>query len=79
LLNGTRRWTLRGAASCTEIVNACDAGREGELIFREIFEQAKPKAPFKRLWISSLTNEAIREGYFLRKRPLHSLHARSSL
>ena len=49
-------------ALVSEIVNACDAGREGELIFREIYEQAKADAPFKRLWISSLTDEAIAEG-----------------
>jgi len=49
--------------SATELVNACDAGREGELIFREIYEQSNSKLPFKRLWISSLTDEAIQEGY----------------
>jgi len=51
--------------SATELVNACDAGREGELIFREIYEQSNSKLPFKRLWISSLTDEAIQEGYDL--------------
>lgn len=44
------------------LVCATDAGREGELIFRYIYIQAKCKKPFKRLWISSLTDEAIRDG-----------------
>ncbi|MCR5122804.1 MAG: type IA DNA topoisomerase, partial [Ruminococcus sp.] len=46
----------------TEIINACDAGREGECIFRYIYEYVGCKKPVKRLWISSLTDEAIREG-----------------
>lgn len=45
-----------------EIIVATDAGREGELIFRYIYEYLGCKTPFKRLWISSLTDEAIREG-----------------
>lgn len=47
----------------TEIINACDAGREGELIFRFVYVMAGCKKPFKRLWISSLENSAIREGF----------------
>ena len=47
----------------SEIVNACDAGREGELIFRFVYEQAKCKKPFSRLWISSMEESAIREGF----------------
>ena len=47
----------------TEIVNACDAGREGELIFRFVYEQANCKKPFSRLWISSMEESAIREGF----------------
>mgnify|MGYP000777896365 CR=1 FL=1 len=47
----------------TELVNACDAGREGELIFRYIYEKAGCKKPFDRLWISSMTDEAIQEGF----------------
>lgn len=47
----------------TEIVNACDAGREGELIFRYVYELAGCKAPVKRLWTSSLTDEAIRQAW----------------
>ncbi|HFK5580572.1 DNA topoisomerase III [Elizabethkingia anophelis] len=45
------------------IIVATDAGREGELIFRYIYEYLKCKIPFKRLWISSLTEKAIREGF----------------
>ncbi|MDO5398000.1 MAG: DNA topoisomerase 3 [bacterium] len=47
----------------TELINACDAGREGELIFRFVYSMAGCKKPFKRLWISSLENSAIREGF----------------
>lgn len=47
----------------TEVVNACDAGREGELIFRLCHELAGSKLPVRRLWISSLTDAAIREGF----------------
>lgn len=46
-----------------EIICATDAGREGELIFRYIYELSKCKKPFKRLWISSLTSDAIKEGF----------------
>src|SRR3712207_5101376 len=47
----------------TEVVNACDAGREGELIFAYLYELSRCKKPVRRLWISSLTPEAIREGF----------------
>ena len=47
----------------TEIIVATDAGREGELIFRYIYYYLKCKKPFKRLWISSQTDEAIKEGF----------------
>jgi DNA topoisomerase-3 len=50
------------ARTTTEIVNATDAGREGELIFRFIYEAAGARAPVKRLWISSLTHKAIGDG-----------------
>jgi DNA topoisomerase III len=43
------------------VVNACDAGREGELIFAYLYEKAKAKKPVKRLWLSSMTNAAIKE------------------
>jgi len=48
---------------CTAVVNACDAGREGELIFAHCYQLAGCKAPVKRLWISSMTDKAIREGF----------------
>ena len=47
----------------TEIVCATDAGREGELIFRLVYNKAGCTKPFKRLWISSLEDSAIREGF----------------
>ena len=47
----------------TELVNACDAGREGELIFRLVYEAAGCSKPFSRLWISSMEDTAIREGF----------------
>jgi DNA topoisomerase-3 len=49
--------------SVTEVVNACDAGREGELIFSYLYQLSGCKKPVLRLWISSLTPEAIREGF----------------
>src|SRR2546428_6673964 len=59
------------------IVNACDAGREGELIFSYIYELAGIDKPVERLWISSMTKQAIQEG-FQRLRPgpeMNSLEA----
>ena len=47
----------------TSIINACDAGREGELIFRLITQHAKAKQPIKRLWLQSMTPNAIRDGF----------------
>ena len=49
--------------SVTEVVNACDAGREGELIFAYLYGLAGCSKPVLRLWISSLTHEAIRAGF----------------
>lgn len=46
-----------------EIINACDAGREGELIFRNIIRYAGTRKPIKRLWLQSMTPAAIREGF----------------
>lgn len=46
-----------------EIINACDAGREGELIFAYIYEITKSKKPIKRLWMSSMTPEAIKDAF----------------
>ena len=54
---------LMNAPDVTEVVNACDAGREGELIFRSVYELAGCKKPMKRLWISSMEDSAIREGF----------------
>ena len=47
----------------SEVVNACDAGREGELIFRFVYNTAGCKKPMRRLWISSMEDEAIRDGF----------------
>ena len=46
-----------------EVVNACDAGREGELIFRYVYQLAGSRLPIRRLWISSMTDEAIQAGF----------------
>jgi len=46
-----------------EVINSCDAGREGELIFRTLHELAGCSKPIKRLWISSMTDEAIQDGF----------------
>jgi DNA topoisomerase III len=46
-----------------DIINACDAGREGELIFRYIIQYAGTKKPIMRLWLQSMTTEAIRDGF----------------
>ena len=54
---------LMRRSDVSEVVNACDAGREGELIFRFVYHQAGCKKPFTRLWISSMENEAIRSGF----------------
>ena len=47
----------------SEVVNACDAGREGELIFRFVYEVAGCKKPMRRLWISSMEDGAIKAGF----------------
>ncbi len=47
----------------TALVNACDAGREGELIFRYIIQYAQTSKPIRRLWLQSMTSGAIREGF----------------
>ena len=54
---------LMGREDVTSIVEATDAGREGELIFRLVYHQCKCKKPFERLWISSMEDTAIREGF----------------
>ena len=50
-------------ATATEVINCGDAGQEGELIQRWVMQKALCKCPVKRLWISSLTEESIREGF----------------
>jgi DNA topoisomerase-3 len=47
----------------TELINACDAGREGELIFRYIVQAAKARQPVRRLWLQSMTPASIREAF----------------
>jgi DNA topoisomerase III len=54
---------LLGDPSVTEVINACDAGREGELIFAYLYGLSGCKKPVRRLWISSLTPEAIQDGF----------------
>jgi len=50
-------------ADVTEVINACDAGREGELIFHYLIKLAGTKKPTRRLWLQSMTPEAIRDGF----------------
>ena len=59
---GTLRTLLR-SEEVSEVINACDAGREGELIFRTVYHLAGCTKPIKRLWISSMEDSAIREGF----------------
>ena len=55
--------TLMGRKDVKSLICATDAGREGELIFRLVYNQAKCKKPFERLWISSMEDDAIRDGF----------------
>lgn len=55
--------SLMDRADVEAVVNACDAGREGELIFRLVYEMAGCRKPILRLWISSMEDTAIREGF----------------
>jgi DNA topoisomerase-3 len=54
---------LLGERRFRSVVNACDAGREGELIFRYVYQYARARLPIERLWVSSLTDDAIRRGF----------------
>ena len=54
---------LLNRSDVTEVINACDAGREGELIFRAVYYLSGCTKPMKRLWISSLEDTAIRDGF----------------
>ncbi|MCL2775410.1 MAG: DNA topoisomerase 3 [Oscillospiraceae bacterium] len=58
---------LMNGGEVTEIICATDAGREGELIFRRIYEKANCRKPVKRLWISSMEEKAIKQGLALMK------------
>ena len=68
ILEGTKKQfgilqTLMNRSDVTEVICGTDAGREGELIFRLVYEQAGCRKPVKRLWISSMEEKAIREGF----------------
>jgi DNA topoisomerase-3 len=52
-----------GRDDVEQVVNACDAGREGELIFAYLYEKAKAKKPVQRLWLNSMTNAAMKEAF----------------
>lgn len=58
--------TIKSLANRSQVVgliNACDAGREGELIFRELYDYSGVKKPMRRLWLQSMTQDAIRNGF----------------
>ena len=59
--------TLMHRADVSEVINACDAGREGESIFRTVYLLNKCDKPMKRLWISSMEDAAIRRGFEMLK------------
>ena len=54
---------LMNRADVSDVINACDAGREGELIFRNIYKMTGCQKPIYRLWISSMEDEAIKQGF----------------
>ena len=54
---------MLGREDVPEVVNACDAGREGELIFAYLYEKSGSKKPVKRLWLNSMTREAIEDAF----------------
>ena len=60
-MNGVKR--LLGLDEVDSVVNACDAGREGELIFAYLYEKAGSRKPVKRLWLNSMTKQAIRDAF----------------
>lgn len=55
--------TLLHREDISEVINACDAGREGEAIFRYVYEMAGSRKPVKRLWLSSMEDDAVRDGF----------------
>lgn len=65
---------LMSRSDVSSIVNACDAGREGELIFQYIYDLAGCKKPVQRLWLQSMTADAIRDGYSKMKSSTHYQH-----
>ena len=64
-LNAVKK--LMNDKAVTEIVNACDAAREGELIFQTIYRYSKSKSPVSRMWLQSMTTEAIQRSWDERK------------
>ncbi|MDR1437901.1 MAG: DNA topoisomerase 3 [Puniceicoccales bacterium] len=60
-LHSLKKWMAN--REIVEIINACDAGREGELIFTYIYEICKCKKPFRRLWMTSMTTEGINSAF----------------
>src|ERR1700685_4113748 len=52
-----------GRDDVEQVITACDAGREGELIFAYLYEKAKAKKPVQRLWLNSMTNAAMKEAF----------------
>ena len=58
---------LMSDKAVTEIVNACDAAREGELIFQTIYRYSKSKSPVSRMWLQSMTTDAIQRAWDERK------------
>ena len=69
--NGDRYKLLKkllGREDVGTVVNACDAGREGELIFHYIYQLAKCRLPVRRLWLASMTNTAIAEAFDHRRK-----------
>lgn len=58
---------LMAREDVSEIINACDAGREGELIFRNVYLLSGCQKPVKRLWLSSMEDEAIQQGFRMLK------------
>jgi DNA topoisomerase-3 len=55
--------SLANRAAVVGLINACDAGREGELIFRELYDYSGVKKPMRRLWLQSMTHDAIRNEF----------------
>ena len=55
--------TLLHREDVSEVINACDAGREGEAIFHYVYEMAGGRKPVKRLWLSSMEDDAVRDGF----------------